>query len=281
LGRIDPQYDRCNAGKNSSQKGCIGIEMATKLKKIQIHEVSLVSRGANQHAMITLFKRDVPEIEVPKDSDRNFNASGRGPAHDRLWTAYDNRRRALGPGRDPHAFAQAWDALGDDEKQQIRNEEATVEAAKEAAAAAAEAERKKEMMKQMNDSKLEEIIKLAHDIDSGRISHNFADRAHWYRAITKAAEIQRKPNESAQQSFARYVTADADGRAMYRCYKTAAGTDYVAPAPTPVAKVNPAAEQIRKLAAELMGADPSMSRLDALVKIHAARPELSAAGKAA
>src|SRR5450755_2444443 len=121
--------------------------MATRLKKLVINEISLVDKGANQHAYITLFKRDVPKIETPKDSDRNFNATGAGPATDRLWTAYDNRRRALGPGRDPEAFAQAWDALSDSEKDEIREEEEAVEAAKLAAAAAAEAERKREMEK--------------------------------------------------------------------------------------------------------------------------------------
>jgi hypothetical protein len=70
--------------------------MATRLKKLVINEISLVDRGANQHAYITLFKRDVPtEIEVPHDSDRHFNASGRGPAHTRLLTAYDNYKRSM------------------------------------------------------------------------------------------------------------------------------------------------------------------------------------------
>jgi hypothetical protein len=153
--------------------------MATRLKKLRIDEVSICDVGANPHARITLFKRDAPkEIETPRDSDRSFNATGAGPATDRLWTAYDNRRRALGPGRDPHAFAQAWDALSDSEKDAIRAEEAAVEAAKEAQAAAEEKERQKEMMKQMNDSKLEDIVKLAHDVDAGRIG-NHADRAAW------------------------------------------------------------------------------------------------------
>ena len=149
--------------------------MATKLRKLRIDEISLVDRGANPHAFITLFKRDTP-IETPQDSDRNFNASGRGPAHDKLFTAYDNYRRATGPAQAASAFQSAWADLTDDEKQQIRNEEAAVEAAKEAAEAAEQKEREREMAKQMNNSNLEEIVKLARDVDAGRMG-NHADRA--------------------------------------------------------------------------------------------------------
>jgi hypothetical protein len=185
-----------------------------------------------------------------------------------LWTSYDNRRRALGPGRDPHAFAQAWDALADDEKDEIRAEEAATEAAKEDAAAAAEAERAKEMMKNMNDSKLEEIVKLAHQIQDGKIGH-YADRASWYKAISKTAEAQRKPNESVHQSFARYVTESDDGKAMYRCYKTAAGSDYAPPAPepAPVLKTDTAYFRLKKMASELCAETPSLTASAAFVKV--------------
>lgn len=240
--------------------------MATKLKKLRIDEISLVDRGANPHAFVTLFKRDVPEIEVPRDSDRSFGATGRGKMHDLLWTLYDNLRRSLGPGRDPHAFAQAWDALTDDQKDEIRAEEQSTEAAREAAAAAEEKERAKDMMKTMNDdSKIQEVIKLAHDIDSGRMNHNYADRAHWYGAITKVAETQRKPNESSQQSFARFITEDADGKAMYRCYKTAAGSDYVPPAPepAPVMKADSAYARLKKIASDLREDKPDLKLTEA------------------
>jgi hypothetical protein len=256
--------------------------MPTKLKRLRIDEISLVDKGANPHAMITLFKRNTPtEIETPQDSDRNFNASGRGPAHDKLLIAYDNYRRTMGSAQASSAFQSAWDDLTDDEKQTIRDEEAATEAAKLATAAAAEAERKKEMVKRMNDAKLEDIVKLAHDVDAGRMG-NHADRANWYGAISKVAEMQRKSNESSQQSFTRYVTEDADGKAMYRCYKSASGSDYVPPAlAVPVAKVNSANELIRKAADELMAANPKLSKLDALVRVHNQRPDLSAAAKAA
>ena len=236
-----------------------------KLRNLVINEISLVDKGANQHAFVTLFKRDAPEIETPKDSaPLEFNASGRGPAHDELWIAFDNYRRQMGPAQGRKAFETAWADLTDDEKQEIRNEEAATEAAKLAAAAAAEAERKKEMVKTMNDSKLEEIVKLAHDVDAGRIGH-YADRASWFGAIKKAAETQRKPNESSHQSFARYVTEDADGKAMFRCYKTAAGSDYAPPAPepAPVIKADSAYGRLKKIASNLREARPELKLTEA------------------
>jgi hypothetical protein len=239
--------------------------MAKKLRNLFISEVSLVDKGANPHARIVLCKRDVPEIQVPKDSaPLEFNASGRGPAHDALWNSFDNYRRQMGPAQGRTAFETAWAELDDDEKQQIRNEEVATEAARQAAADAAEAERKKEMMKQMNNSKLEEIVKLAHDVDAGRMG-NHADRAAWYGAISKAAESQRKSNESSQQSFARYVTEDADGKAMYRCYKSAAGSDYVPPAPepAPVIKADSAYGRLKKIASNLREARPELKLTEA------------------
>jgi hypothetical protein len=217
--------------------------MATRLTKLRIDEVSLCDVGANPGAMVVLFKRDAPKIETPRDSaPLEFNASGRGAGHSALWNSFDNYRRQMGPAQGRKAFETAWAELTDDEKQTIRDEEVATEAARQAAAAAEQKEREREMMKQMNNSKLEEIVKLAHDVDAGRMG-NHADRASWYRAITKAAaETQRKPNESAQQSFARYVTKDADGQAMFRCYQAAAGSDYVPPAPeaAPVIKADSA-----------------------------------------
>src|SRR5664279_4825508 len=139
--------------------------MATRLKKLRIDEVSICDVGANPHARITLFKRDVPEIETPKDSaPLEFNARGRGPAHDALWTSFDNYRRQMGPAQGRKAFETAWADLTDDEKQTIRDEEVATEAARQAAAAAEQKEREREMMKTMNDSKLEDIVKLAHDV---------------------------------------------------------------------------------------------------------------------
>jgi hypothetical protein len=270
--------------------------MATKLKRLRIDEISLVDKGSNPHSFVTLFKRDAPQsddvedlekrkrIRVadpfedepgrrgrgPEDFDRlNFNSSGVGPATDALWIRFDNLRRQKGPGQGGSAFQEAWASLSDDEKNAVRAEEQSAEAARQAAAAAAEKERQREMMKQMNNSKLEDIVKLAHDVDAGRMG-NHADRASWYRAITKAAaETQRKPNESPQQSFTRFVMEDADGKVMFKCYQTAAGTDYVPPAPepTPVIKSDSAYGRLKKIAGELCAENPGLTASAAFVKV--------------
>ena len=255
--------------------------MATRLTKLRIDEVSLCEKGANPGAMITLFKRDAPtEIEVPRDSDRYFGATGRGEAHTALWASYDNHRRALGPGRQATAFAQAWADLDDAGKQAIRDEEASTEAAKEAAAAAAEAERKKEMMKTMNNSKLEEIVKLAHQIQDGTIG-NHADRASWYGAIKALAEEHREPGETAQMAFARVITKTADGKAMFAAYQGSAGTDYrpEPEAPTAILKADSAYMKLKKIAADLNADDPDLTDGTAFVKAFNENRELAELSK--
>jgi hypothetical protein len=253
--------------------------MATRLKKLRIDEVSICDVGANPHARITLFKRDVPEIKTPKDDHPlTFNASGRGPMHDKLFTAYDNYRRGMGSAQASSAFQLAWDDLTDAEKQTIRDEEAATEAAKEAAAATAEAERKKEMNKMADD---EVMMKAAHAIRAGTIE-NTMRKSTWHTELRKMAAARQEDGETIERTVARLVKTDADALALFKASLSGVADDVpAAPAPAPVAKANPANEEIRKLAHEMMGADPKLSRLDALVKIHAARPELSAAAKAA
>lgn len=132
----------------------------------------------------------------------------------------------------------------------------------------------------MNDSKLDQIIKLAGDIDAGR-SGNHASKAQWYTSLQKFAEAQRKPDESSQQSLAR-VIKDGDGRLLWRAYRAAGGADYAPPAPAPVQLVvkDSARIEIAKAADELIAANPDMSRSAALAKIWADRPELAARAKA-
>jgi hypothetical protein len=153
---------------------------------------------------------------------------------------------------------------------------AAVEVAKvKSTAAVAPKERKTEM--DMN--KLDDIKKLARDIDAGHIG-NFASKHQWYTALQKASEADRKPHETKEQAFARYST-EADGRAMWKAMKGAAGHDFIPTAPEPVVMKNDANDTIRKLADQEMAADTSLTKLAALLKVHAEYPELVARAKAA
>jgi hypothetical protein len=236
--------------------------MATKLRKLVINEISLVDKGANQHAFITLFKRDAPkEIETPRDSDRNFNATGAGPATDRLWTAYDNRRRALGPGRDPHAFAQAWDALTDDQKQAVRNEEAAVEAARQAQAAAAEKERQAQMNK--DDAVM---VKAARAISAGTIE-NTVRKSTWHAELRKLAAARQEDGETIEQATARLAQTDNDARALFKASLSGIADDYVdRRSPNVAPKFGPAMTALNKRAEEIRQGT-SMTREAAIAKI--------------
>jgi hypothetical protein len=252
--------------------------MATRLRKLQINEVSLCDSGANPGAMITLFKRHIPddEIEVHADNDRHFRATGRGPAHDKLQVAYDNRRRATAYGQ--RAFELAWaEDLTDDDRDQIRNEEAATVAAK-AALAAAETERAKE---EMAKSDTEILIKGARAISRGDFLNDIISATRWHQELRKYAGARQLPAESIQMSVVRLVQTDPDAKALFRAALGGMVDDAPAPAAAPVVKTNTANDAIRSLADDLQKADPNLSRLDALVKIHHSHPSLAAAAKAA
>jgi hypothetical protein len=250
--------------------------MPTKLRKLVINEISLVDKGANQHAFVTLFKRDTPEIETPRDdAPLEFNASGRGPGHDALWTSFDNHRRQMGPAQGRKAFETAWSELSDDEKQTIRNEEAATEAAKQAAAEAAEAERKREMNKMADD---EVMVKAARAIRAGTIG-NTVRSSTWHGELRKYAAARQEDGETIEGAVARLVKTDADALALFRASLSGVADDVPAAAPVPVVKTDSATGKIREIADVLMKADPSMSRLDALLKVHTERPELLAKAK--
>jgi hypothetical protein len=132
----------------------------------------------------------------------------------------------------------------------------------------------------MDLSKLDAIKKLARDIDAGHVG-NHASKHQWYSALQKASEADRKPGETREQAFARYSTAETDGRAMFKAMRGAAGHDFVPTVPEPVVMKNTANDEIRALADQEMVADPSLTKLAALLKVHAAYPELVARAKAA
>lgn len=116
--------------------------------------------------------------------------------------------------------------------------------------------------------KFDEIKKLARDVVDEKIG-NHASRHQWYSAISKAAEAQRKPNETREMAFSRFVTGDADGKVMFKAMRGAAGNDYVPPAPepAPVMKSDSAYGRLKKMASELCAETPGLTASAAFVKV--------------
>jgi hypothetical protein len=250
-----------------------------RLRKLIINEISLVTAGANPGAYIKLIKRDAPaEIETPRDSDRNFGATGRGPAHEKLLIAYDNYKRQMGPAQSSRAFELAWADLTDDEKQEIRDEEAATEGARQAQADGEQKQREREMNK-IDEPAL--LLKAAHEIAAGTIE-NVVCKSTWYAAIRAQAEARQAVGQTVHQAFAKFVTEDPDGRAMFAAHKSAPGDDATvaaAPPSAPVLKSDSAYARLHDIGAGLMAADPSLTRHAAFAKAYAANPELAARAK--
>jgi hypothetical protein len=249
--------------------------MATRLRKLQINEVSLCDSGANPGAFITLFKRDIPtdEIEVPEEfDDPKFDASGKGPMHDRLWTLYDDNRRSSNYAQP--AFQAAWADLTPDEKQQVRNEEAAHEAALAAQAAA-----KQKESQRMSDTEI--LIKSAHAIAAGDFANDVLSASRWHGELRKYAADRQQPGETVEQAYARLVKSDPDARALFRASLGGVADDVPAPAPAPapVVKSDSPLGRFRKIVDDYVEAQPGLSRLTAMEKAIASHPDAWAAAK--
>jgi hypothetical protein len=135
----------------------------------------------------------------------------------------------------------------------------------------------------MDVTKLDQVVKLASDIDSGRITGNFATKSQWFLALKALAEETRLDGETPEQALAHYIKTE-EGHRVYKCYRSAPGEDYrpaaPAPAPAPVVKTaDAAALKIAKIAADYRDADPSLSRSAALAAVRQNHPELWAQTK--
>ena len=87
--------------------------MATKLRKLVINEISLVDRGSNQHAFITLFKRDVPEDEATQRLEKD----DRVIANQIVKLAYDIASGASGNHATKGIWYGAIQKLAEEERQ--------------------------------------------------------------------------------------------------------------------------------------------------------------------
>jgi hypothetical protein len=88
------------------------------MRRFVINEVSGVDRPAQHHARAVIMKRhDDTEVEAA------FNATGEGPAHDKLRARYDNENRGHPFRSAEENFANAWRSLRPVERDEIRAEE--------------------------------------------------------------------------------------------------------------------------------------------------------------
>jgi hypothetical protein len=251
-----------------------GPQKARKLTNLHVEEISFVDKAANPHARVMFFKRADPNDEddneprgrQPADFSIFFAAGGSGPMHDKLWALFDDRRRALGPAQGQRAFADAWNALTDDERQTIRDEEKAAEAERERKAEAAQKERLREMNKSENT--MNAIVELAKKINAGE-SGNHRSKSGWYRVTKILSEQQRRSDETSEQAFSRFITETSDGKELYATYKNASGPDYSQPTATPVQviKQDSAYANLKKLAAEFREEHPELTEHQAFAKI--------------
>jgi hypothetical protein len=111
-----------------------------------------------------------------------------------------------------------------------------------------------------------EIVRLAKQINEGAANHR--SKSDWYAVIQKLAGDQRRADETAEQSFTRYVTTESDGRELFAAYKSAGGPDYVPhePEPAPVAKTDTAYSKLMRLADGIRAEQPELSQATAFAK---------------
>jgi hypothetical protein len=192
---------------------------------------------------------------TPPHDARNFGAGGAGPTHDKLYTIYDNYRREMGPLASSAAFEAAWADLTDEEKDEIRNEEAATQRVRDAEESKRRAAAAKEgsMMKS-------QLIEVAKRVVAG--SEKTISRSDLVDAAHKIALAERQPGETIEAARARFWESPA-GTGVYRAMKVAKVEDAVA---TPKLEFGPAVKALHKRADEIR-AGKSMTREQAVAKI--------------
>jgi hypothetical protein len=68
-------------------------------------------------------------------------------------------------------------------------------------------------------------------VEEGPQAYPSVSKAILYTEMAKRADATRRADETKESAFARFATADADGRALFAAYKIAGGEDYQ-PAPS-------------------------------------------------
>jgi hypothetical protein len=124
-----------------------------------------------------------------------------------------------------------------------------------------------------NDSSITMFAKMA--LTQGRSS---LEKSEYYDAIVKRAEHLRAPGESPQQSFAKTIVDDPEGRLLYQAMKISRGSEVKAP-PDPRqdyvpgesgAKLGPAHAKMHSMAIDHQRANPRLSYESAYSRMYTA-----------
>jgi hypothetical protein len=236
---------------------------ANRLKNIRIDEVSLVDRGANQHANIALFKRDTgsskdevisefvefirlfPESalqkilanatsEEPEDIEKRRNDRSLKPRVDYEDPAVINRRRL--PVTGMTLAAQTVTGQPNPDRYIYKSEAMNTESidrdlAVEALTSALEKQAARTECR--NDAVLISLAKRTSE-DGARIM----SKAEWHATITAKSDGLRRAGESSAQAYAHFIDT-REGRTLFAAYSVEAQRELAATDPT-VAAIFPA-----------------------------------------
>jgi len=183
------------------------LEKRRVMRRFVLKEVSAVDSPAQEHARAVIMKRF-------DDTAKRFDASGKGEMHNRLAVLYDTEMRGHPELTSEANFAAAWRKLTAAEQDRIRAEEA----------AAADEQEREEAVRRRETQKMDTPAAILADypapavaayiVDAGRTSvfseHDLT------KSINDFAAQDRRPGESAAQSFTRIYCADDDNGRLFR-----------------------------------------------------------------
>jgi hypothetical protein len=195
-----------------------------------------------------------------------FQASGAGPAHEALWRSFDDKRRGIGAYAGERAFAEAWNALDETQKQQIRDEESAAEAARRRGEQSRRAAAQTEKL-EMNKTELMTVAKRVIDGSDVRTT-----RSELVAAAHAAAAAERQSGQTVEKARAAFWESPA-GREVYHAMAKAPLDDAAADRSS-VVELGPAMAALHKRADEIRRGT-SMTREAAVAKIATTPTEAS------
>ncbi len=216
--------------------------MATRLKDLVIREISGVDKGAGEGTKVLIMKRaDV----LPKAIDA-LRASLVSIAEDDELTGAEKKAMAA------QSCAEFQDHIAGQfqksERIAFRKEEPMITQAETTAS----------------------MVSIAKMVNSDQVPPKIFPRWAWNEGIKKAAAATRKAGESEAQAYTRFVTKDADGRAMFEAMSFADGPDHLTTAkglpPTPTD--TPSMARLRRLAVAHQAEHPELTPEQAFAAVY-------------